>query len=150
MLEKIKWWMILVAALVLIGAAILLFKPFSAKETMDTSKYTAISTSDFKQMQQSNKPYIVYVARPTCKYCRAFSPELTELVVEDDLEIYYYNTDEAREEDSEAMTDLLKAMDISSVPTLVKSDSKQKLTTFNASGKNKTTAKKWLEKNKTE
>ncbi|WP_084038684.1 thioredoxin family protein [Brochothrix campestris] len=146
MLERIKWWMILVAALVLIGATILLFKPFSAKETMNTSKYTAISTSEFKQLQQSNKPYIVYVARPTCKYCRTFSPKLTELVVENDMKIYYYNTDEAREEDSEAMNALLKTIDISSVPTLVKSDSKQKLTIFNASDKSKATAKKMVRK----
>lgn len=147
MLDKIKWWMILVAALVLIGGAILLFKPFSSKETMDTSKYTAISTAEFKQLQQSNKSYIVYVARPTCKYCRAFSPKLAEITAENDLEIYYYNTDEAREQDSESMTALLNEMDISSVPTLVKSDNEHKESVFNASDKSKAAAEKWLMKN---
>lgn len=78
MINKIKWWMIIVVAILVIGSGVLIFKPFATKE-MDTSTFKAITTTEFETMKESKDGFVVYIGRPTCKYCRAFTPKLAKI-----------------------------------------------------------------------
>ncbi|ATF25597.1 thioredoxin family protein [Brochothrix thermosphacta] len=147
MINKIKWWMIIVVAILVIGSGVLIFKPFATKE-MDTSTFKAITTTEFETMKESKDGFVVYIGRPTCKYCRAFTPKLAKIAKDKKLTVYYYDTDKARKSDDKSLTKLLNNLDVSSVPTLMVIKDNKKQASFNAADKSATQTEKWLDTNK--
>ena len=64
-----------------------------------------------------NKRYtgFLYAGRPSCPHCRAFAPILTQVVKDNNLIVYYYNTDAANV-DPELKSEALAIIDTRSVP----------------------------------
>jgi|GEM_PF-4379678 hypothetical protein len=65
-----------------------------------------------------DKRFLV-IGRPTCPACSAFFPILNDVIEEKKIDVYYYNTDDARNADSEALSSVLETLNISGVPTLI-------------------------------
>lgn len=61
----------------------------------------------------------VYVGRPSCEECSEFQPKLENVLKDIDQQLYYYDTDHAREEDEQEMIKLIKTLNVKTVPTIV-------------------------------
>lgn len=60
----------------------------------NVSHFKAVSMADVYHMfDDSENDYILYIGRPTCHYCRDFSPVLKEFNGLTGSQLYYYNTD---------------------------------------------------------
>ncbi|WP_088808571.1 MULTISPECIES: thioredoxin family protein [Listeria] len=105
---------------------------------------TTIGTSEFAD----KKDGFVYVGRPSCVDCQAFQPILKEVLQEENWpeKMAYYNTDAASKENRDKMMDLLKGMDIDSVPTMVYLKDGKVASKF-LGNDSKADLKTWLEKN---
>lgn len=60
---------------------------------------------------------MVYFGRPTCPSCEVFDPILKEELIKGNKKIYYFNTDEWRE--NKEFESTLKKYDVNSIPYLV-------------------------------
>lgn len=60
-----------------------------------------------------------YIGRPTCPICVEFPPILEEVIEEDQIDVYYYNTDTAREADASVLSEMMERLDVTGVPTLM-------------------------------
>lgn len=68
--------------------------------------------------EESELQYL-YIGRPTCPICVEFQPILEEVIQEEEIDVYYYNTDVAREENSSILSEMMENLDVTSVPTLM-------------------------------
>lgn len=60
----------------------------------NVANFKAVSMADVYHMfDDSENDYILYIGRPTCHYCRDFSPILKEFNGLTGSQLYYYNTD---------------------------------------------------------
>ncbi|MCB5021787.1 thioredoxin family protein [Streptococcus mutans] len=60
----------------------------------NVANFKAVSMADVYHMfDDSENDYILYIGRPTCHYCRDFSPVLKEFNGLTGSQLYYYNTD---------------------------------------------------------
>lgn len=60
----------------------------------NVANFKAVSMTDVYHMfDDSENDYILYIGRPTCHYCRDFSPVLKEFNGLTGSQLYYYNTD---------------------------------------------------------
>lgn len=60
----------------------------------------SINVERYLELKEESNPSIIYIARPTCHYCEIQGPIIKNIAYENDLTIYYLNTDEMGAEDS--------------------------------------------------
>jgi len=77
-----------------------------------------INNQDLSQLLYNEESFIVYVGRPTCPACSEIEPVLRSLLRNLGTSIYYFNTDDARAEDSERMDELLAFLGVRLVPSI--------------------------------
>lgn len=61
----------------------------------------------------------VYIGRDSCPTCNTVYPILCSISKEKDLSIMYYSTEEDREKRPQKMYELLKKIEVKSVPTVI-------------------------------
>lgn len=71
-----------------------------------------------KLITNANTEYI-YVGRPTCEECQNFLPKLKSVLIKKEQKIFYYNIDNAREENQDKLVQELNKLDIKIVPTIL-------------------------------
>lgn len=99
--------------IILLGALCLTVK-------YDAEKYfIEVSNKVLTQLLDSEEDFILYIGRPTCSTCEELTPILKKQVKELRQVVYYYNTDNARQENNEEMTELIGALDVKLVPTIL-------------------------------
>jgi len=87
-------------------------------ETKDT--LILISNSQLQAMIDEKEEALIYVGRPTCPQCQEFEPLLRETLANNKTTIYYYNTDEARKDSSNALSNLAAKLNVDTVPSVIK------------------------------
>lgn len=87
-------------------------------------QFIPIKVEDLDKLSQrsilnESKSYL-YVGRPTCPDCREFVPLLNKVVDEEEVEIYYLNTDDYKgtEEGKTKLSEVLLEYGISEIPVL--------------------------------
>ena len=83
----------------------------------DFSVLTSINSQGVLDFLSELKSGFLYAGRPTCPHCQAFAPILIEVVREQNLTVYYYNTDATRGEAQRS--EVLEALNITGVPTFM-------------------------------
>ncbi|PQF23602.1 thioredoxin family protein [Enterococcus mundtii] len=90
-------------------------KPLEPKNTL-----TLISNSQLQAMVDKKEDAIIYFGRPTCPQCQEFEPLLRKTLAKNKTSIYYYNTDEARKDNSDTLSNFSAKLDVDTVPTVIK------------------------------
>ena len=98
----------------------------------DFSVLTSINSQGVLDFLTEEKSGFLYVGRPSCPVCQVFAPILTEVVKENNLTVFYFNTDETRSES--AWNDALDAVDVPGVPTFMYIRDGQIVARFNNNG----------------
>ncbi|MEF3355123.1 thioredoxin family protein [Paenibacillus sp. GYB006] len=80
---------------------------------------TAVTNDEVSTFLEHGESGFLYVGRPTCPFCREFMPVLEKASQSTGQTVYYYNTDEGREQDEEKLGTLLDRLKIESVPALL-------------------------------
>ncbi|OPA79249.1 hypothetical protein BVG16_09150 [Paenibacillus selenitireducens] len=70
----------------------------------------------FFQEQQSG---VVYIGRPTCPVCREFQPKVEKVSKATGTEVFYYNTDLARQENETTLNQMMEKLQVQAVPTVI-------------------------------
>lgn len=76
-------------------------------------------TDVYAMFTEDGKEHVIYVGRPTCYYCRQFSPDLKEFNTLMDNRLEYYNTD-SQDFDEEAADFLFGTVGIPGTPTIIR------------------------------
>lgn len=76
-------------------------------------------TDVYAMFTEDGKEHMIYVGRPTCYYCRQFSPDLKEFNTLMDNRLEYYNTD-SQDFDEEAANFLFGTVGIPGTPTIIR------------------------------
>lgn len=76
-------------------------------------------TDVYAMFTEDGKEHVIYVGRPTCYYCRQFSPALKEFNTLMDNRLEYYNTD-SQDFDEEAVNFLFGTVGILGTPTIIR------------------------------
>ncbi|MDR0955656.1 MAG: thioredoxin family protein, partial [Candidatus Nomurabacteria bacterium] len=62
----------------------------------------------------------LYVGRPSCEHCQAFSPLLNKAIKNVKAsDVYYYNIDDATAADQNAMNQILSQLNVTGTPTFM-------------------------------
>lgn len=76
-------------------------------------------TDVYAMFTEDGKEHMIYIGRPTCYYCRQFSPALKEFNTLMDNRLEYYNTD-SQDFDEEAANFLFGTVGIPGTPTIIR------------------------------
>lgn len=87
--------------------------------TLHSTELKNVSNDDVLEIIENKQHTFLYVARPTCDKCIAFTPLVTSISSEFSIEIPYFNTDVARTEDEKKLNEIVKELDLFAVPTLL-------------------------------
>lgn len=85
----------------------------------DYSSFIELNNKTLADKVNTSEELMVYVGRETCQECVQFEPTLKEVLSDMDKQIYYYNTDHAKEDNEQLMNDLIETLKIKVVPTIV-------------------------------
>lgn len=55
--------------------------------------FTPIVAQEAEQYLKTADEFILFIGRPTCPYCRRFEPKLTQVAKDNDLTVYYLNSE---------------------------------------------------------
>lgn len=59
----------------------------------EKKELTEIKMDKYIELYEGNESKLILIARPTCHYCQIAEPIIKNIAYENDLEIYYLNTD---------------------------------------------------------
>lgn len=76
-------------------------------------------TDVYSMFTEDGKEHVIYFGRPTCYYCRQFSPELKDLNTLMNNRLEYYNTD-SQDFDEAAANFLFRTVGIPGTPTIIR------------------------------
>ena len=100
-------------AIILIGIISLIYIDLS-KSPLNT-----INSKEYNDIVEDGESKLVYVGRPTCPECAEFQPVLEEVVEEEKINVYYYNTDEAKKKSMDEFNVIKENLNIKYVPVLI-------------------------------
>ncbi len=127
--EKIKNIVIIVLILIIIIGGSFVVTELGTKEQKDSEDTVEMDSSSTKAQEESasiseeeqkelesididryleikeqEEPSVIYIARPTCEFCRIQDPIIKNIAYQYDATFYYLNTDEMSAEDSISFT----------------------------------------------
>ena len=76
-------------------------------------------TDVYSMFTEDGKEHVIYFGRPTCYYCRQFSPELKDFNTLMSNRLEYYNTD-SQDFDEAAANFLFRTVGIPGTPTIIR------------------------------
>lgn len=129
MIKKIFKYVVL-----LLLTSVLLFSIYSfINYRISVNRYEADMETTIKLEPQNletilseNEQVFVYLGRPTCPYCRVFSPELASAITETDTDVYYIQT--TTNDKDETLNKIRDEYDVEFVPTLLKITTNETIT----------------------
>lgn len=80
---------------------------------------TPMSNEQLESFLQEQKTGVVYIGRPTCPVCKEFQPTLEKVSEATQTNVFYYNTDLARQEQEMKLSQLMEQLQVPSVPTVI-------------------------------
>jgi|GEM_PF-3482139 len=84
-----------------------------------TEYFVSISNEQIINIISEDKYNIIYIARPTCPKCAIVEPLFIEIAQANRVTVYYFNTDIAREQNNDKMTQILEMYEVRMVPTIL-------------------------------
>lgn len=67
--------------------------------TLEEAGFNEVSLDEYLELIKSSEKNVILVARPTCAYCEAFAPILSEASKELNIEVNYIDTDKFSNDD---------------------------------------------------
>ena len=67
--------------------------------TLEEADFNEVSLDEYLELIKSSEKNVILVARPTCTYCEAFAPILSEASKELNIEVNYIDTDKFTNDD---------------------------------------------------
>ncbi|WP_254058925.1 thioredoxin family protein [Streptococcus ruminicola] len=84
------------------------------------SNFNQVSITDvYSMFKEDGKEHVIYFGRPTCYYCRQFSPDLKDFNTLMNNRLEYYNTD-SQDFDEAASNFLFRTVGIPGTPTIIR------------------------------
>lgn len=80
------------------------------------SNVVTITVDELNEKLENNESFFLLYGRNTCPNCVNLKPKINEVAVENDIEVYYLDTDE---NDTEKTSEIAKEFGISSVPYFI-------------------------------
>lgn len=80
-----------------------------------TAVLTPISFDELAQKMANGEDFVLFLGRETCQYCNIFVPKLHQVLTEKPATVYYYNTEDASDQNLQAFRD---KFGIKTVPNL--------------------------------
>ena len=93
------------------------FNPETVQSTM-----VEIDLQQLEDLQDSTEETMIYFGRPSCAHCNEIKPNLDILVNNSHSLVYYYNTEQDREDNHDAMQAVLDTYNVGTVPALAVCD----------------------------
>lgn len=90
------------------------FNPETVQSTM-----VEIDLQQLKDLQNNTEGTMIYFGRPSCAHCSEIKPNLDILVNNSHSTVYYYNTEQDRDDNHDEMQAVLNTYGVSTVPALV-------------------------------
>ena len=63
--------------------------------TSFASFFTEITAQEAKKCLEVAEGFILFIGRPSCPYCRRFEPKLTQVAKDNQLTVYFVNSEAA-------------------------------------------------------
>lgn len=76
-----------------------------------------ITDKELKNLESSNQDFVLFIGRPTCKYCRKFVPKLEKASENNNRKIYYIDSEKYL---NSYLSDFRSKYDVKIVPTLIR------------------------------
>ena len=93
------------------------YNPETVQSTM-----VEIDLQQLEDLQDSTEETMIYFGRPSCAHCNEIKPNLDILVNNSHSLVYYYNTEQDREDNHDAMQAVLDTYNVGTVPALAVCD----------------------------
>lgn len=90
------------------------FNPETVQSTM-----IEIDLQQLEDLQNNEETTMIYFGRPSCAHCSEIKPNLDILVNNSHSKVYYYNTEQDRDDNHDEMQPVLDAYGVAAVPALV-------------------------------
>lgn len=100
--------------LVFLNKAVTNFNPDTVQSTM-----MEIDLQQLYDISQEEKLAMIYFGRPGCTHCEEIKPNLDILINNSHSQVYYYNTEQDRNDNAEEMERVLAIYSVDSLPSLV-------------------------------
>lgn len=90
------------------------FNPETVQSTM-----VEVNLQQLKALRDNEETTMIYVGRPNCPNCKKIKPNLDILVNNSHSKLYYYNTEQDRDDNHDEMQAVLDTYGVAAVPALV-------------------------------
>lgn len=90
------------------------FNPETVQSTM-----IEIDLQQLEDLQNNEETTMIYFGRPSCAHCSEIKPNLDILVNNSHSKVYYYNTEQDRDDNHDEMQPVLDTYGVAAVPALV-------------------------------
>ena len=90
------------------------FNPEIVQSTM-----IEIDLQQLEELQSNGETTMIYFGRPSCAHCSEIKPNLDILVNNSHSKVYYYNTEQDRDDNHDEMQTVLDTYGVEAVPALV-------------------------------
>nr|WP_205395873.1 thioredoxin domain-containing protein [Streptococcus lutetiensis] len=77
--------------------------------------FTNISVAAAKEQLQTADEFILFIGRPTCPFCQRFEPKLSHVAKDNQLDVYYINSEQVTAE----LEELRSSYKVATVPGLL-------------------------------
>nr|WP_205397174.1 thioredoxin domain-containing protein [Streptococcus lutetiensis] len=83
--------------------------------TTFAENFTTISVAAAKEQLQTADEFILFIGRPTCPFCQRFEPMLSHVAKDNQLDVYYINSEQVTAE----LEELRSTYKVATVPGLL-------------------------------
>lgn len=119
-----SWWdkmgkyiVLMIVVIYSIGATATVY--IIKSKTNKDNYFTSVTSTELEDIIAEQEDNIIYFGRPTCPQCKEFESLIREKSSELEHLIYYFNIDEAREENEEYLNKIMEEYELRAVPTVM-------------------------------
>lgn len=92
--------------------------------------FEKVEVDDIYEMQEEGEAFFLYTGRKTCEYCVEFVHELSHIVMEENIKIYYLDSVTEYEKSDEELKEFRDTCKIDFVPSLIYFQGKNEIMRF--------------------
>lgn len=90
----------------------------SFTQEVDTEYLSNISKEEIYKLKNNKKDAWIYIGRPSCPDCQAYYPQLLKQLKDNQIKIYYFNT-ECKASEKSNMKQFVEEMGIVEIPSII-------------------------------